>query len=120
MATGTFCPRDPEKGHVDIAFGIKRRIGYRMQVLRDRHCDFDLVRIAGWPLVETTTGPDEAPNGTRATTKSSELMTTAPSISPKRTRGRRNSGGRKLLPMMRTSPPGKARLGAPPRCAGGH
>src|SRR5258708_5377210 len=39
-------------------------------------------------------------------------MTTEPSNSPKRTRGRRNSGDRKPLPTMRTSPPGKAAPGA--------
>src|SRR5579863_186627 len=60
------------------------------------------------PLVETTIGPEEAPGGTRATRKSSELMTTAPSISPKRTRGRRKSWGRKPWPVIRTSPPGRA------------
>src|SRR5438270_6942365 len=38
-------------------------------------------------------------------------MMTAPSASPKRTLGRRNSGGRRLLPMIRTSPPGRAEGG---------
>src|ERR1039458_8108220 len=62
--------------------------------------------------VLTTTGPEVAPSGTRATTKSSELINTEPSLSPKRTLGRRNSGGRRLFPMIRTSPPGNAKLGA--------
>src|SRR5579862_8522232 len=58
-----------------------------------------------------TTGPEEAPKGTRAIRKSSELMITAASMSPKRTWGRRRSVGRRSLPLMRTSPPGKAALG---------
>ncbi len=57
-------------------------------------------------------GPDTAPSGTRATTNSSELINTEPSISPKRTLGRRNSGGRNPFPMILTSPPGKAHVGA--------
>jgi len=42
---------------------------------------------------------------------SSELITTAPSMSPNFTRGRRKSSGRRSLPMMRTSPPGRAAAG---------
>src|SRR5207244_12486343 len=38
-------------------------------------------------------------------------MSTAPSSSPKRTRGRRSSGGRRPVPVIRTSPPGRAALG---------
>src|SRR3989454_12823597 len=67
--------------------------------------------LLAWLLVETTTGPEEAPGGTRATRNSSELMTTAPSTSPNRTRGRRKSSGRRLLPVIRTSPPGRAAAG---------
>ncbi len=64
------------------------------------------------PFVATTTGPEVAPSGTRATTKASELMTTAPSISPNCTRGRLSSVGRRPLPLMRISPPGNAAAGA--------
>src|SRR6266571_1750948 len=64
-----------------------------------------------WPLVETTTGPDVAPSGTRATTKSSELITTVPSTSPNCTRGRLSSGGRSPLPKIRISAPGRAASG---------
>src|SRR5215469_9369227 len=60
------------------------------------------------PLAVTLTGPEVAPSGTRATTKSSELMTMAPSTSLNWTRGRFSSAGRKLLPLMRISPPGNA------------
>ena len=60
------------------------------------------------PLVDTTTGPELAPGGTRAITKSSALITTDPSTSPKRTRGLFSSCARKPLPRMRTSPPGRA------------
>src|SRR5215469_357253 len=63
------------------------------------------------PLAETLTGPEVAPSGTRATTKSSELITIAPSTSLKRTRGRFSSAGRKLLPLIRISPPGRADAG---------
>src|SRR5581483_2603873 len=64
-----------------------------------------------WPFVATTTGPEVAPSGTRAITKSSELTRIEPSTSPNCTRGRRNSGGRKPLPTMRISPPGRAAAG---------
>src|SRR5215468_1355488 len=63
------------------------------------------------PFVATTTGPEVAPSGTRATTKASELITTAPSIWPNCTRGRFSSVGRKPLPLIRISPPGKAAAG---------
>src|SRR5580700_577180 len=63
-------------------------------------------------------GPEDAPCGTRATRNSSELMTTAPSISPKRTRGRRKSWGRKPWPVIRTSPPGMAAAGNTPSMCG--
>src|SRR6266567_1778193 len=83
-------------------------------------CRFSAIRAATltcwalleWPLVETTTGPEAAPWGTRAITKSSALTTTEASKSPKRTRGRRSSGGRRPLPRMRISPPGRAAAGA--------
>jgi len=65
----------------------------------------------GYAVVQTipTEGPsavlrsiDDAPAGTRATRNSSELITTAPSISPKRTRGcalPRGHGGMCTVPM---------------------
>src|ERR1700757_364467 len=64
------------------------------------------------PLLATTTSPEAAPSGTRATMNCSELMITAPSTSPKLTRGRRNSCGPRPLPRMRTSPPGNAQGGS--------
>src|SRR5260370_41120927 len=65
-----------------------------------------------WPLVATTTGPEVAPSGTRATRKASELTTTDPSTSPNCTFGRRNSGGRRPEPVIRISPPMSAKAGA--------
>ena len=108
MATGTFCPRDPGESDVDIAFSVERGIGHRMQVLGDRHGDFDLMRIARLSIGRDYDRSGRGARGTRATMKSSELMTTAPSISPKRTRGRRKSSGRRPVPVIRTSPPGRA------------
>src|SRR5271166_889815 len=64
------------------------------------------------PLVATTTSPEAAPSGTRATMNCSELMMTAPFTSPKLTRGRRSSCGPRPLPTMRTSPPGSAHNGS--------
>src|ERR1700680_2158925 len=61
-----------------------------------------------WPFVATTTGPDVAPSGTRATRKPSELITTVPSTSPNCTRGRRKSGGPQPRP-GNTSPPPRQR-----------
>ncbi len=62
-----------------------------MQILGDRHRNPHLARIAWLPLVATTTSPEAAPSGTRATMNCSELMMTEPSTSPKRTCGRRSS-----------------------------
>src|SRR5579883_1519348 len=64
------------------------------------------------PLVETTTSPEAAPSGTRATMNCSELIMTGPSTSPKLTRGRRSSCGPSPLPTMRISPPGNAHMGS--------
>src|ERR1700732_3165963 len=72
---------------------------------------FRVCGLLRWPLVATTTGPDVAPSGTRATRKPSELITTVPSTSPNCTLGRRNSGGRRPDPVIRTSPPASARAG---------
>src|SRR5271165_242587 len=71
-----------------------------------------------WPFVATTTSPDAAPSGTRATMNCSELMMMEPSTSPKRTVGRRSSAGRRPLPVMRISPPGKAQAGSMPSMCG--
>src|SRR5271165_5094509 len=65
-----------------------------------------------WPFVATTTSPEAAPSGTRATMNCSELMMTEPSTSPKCTRGRRSSAGRRPRPVMRISPPGSAQGGS--------
>ncbi len=73
---------------------------------------FTWCALLACPLVEITTGPDAAPWGTRATTKSSELIMTGASISPNNTLGRRSSGGRKPVPTIFTSPPGSAAAGA--------
>src|SRR5271157_1682523 len=64
------------------------------------------------PFVATTTSPEAAPWGTRATMNCSELIIIEPSISPKWTRGRRSSGGRRPLPVIRISPPGRAHPGS--------
>src|SRR5205807_3639187 len=63
------------------------------------------------PLAETTIRPEAAPSGTRAIRKSSELTTTAPSVSPNCTRGWRISAGRRPEPRIRTSAPGNAAAG---------
>ena len=54
-----------------------------MQVFRDGNGDAHFAGIACEPLVATTTSPEAAPSGTRATMNCSELMTTEPSKSPK-------------------------------------
>src|SRR5271163_2278310 len=63
------------------------------------------------PSAATTTGPEVAPSGTRATINDSELITTPPSTSPNCTRGRCHCWDRNPDPAIRTSPPVSASTG---------
>src|SRR5215467_14428520 len=73
---------------------------------------FTAWELLTWPSVATTTGPEVAPSGTRATRNPSELTTSDPSTSPNCTLGRRNSWGRRPEPVIRISPPASASAGA--------
>src|SRR5215831_14414140 len=64
------------------------------------------------PLVETMTSPEAAPSGTRATMNWREPTITEPSNSPNRTTGRSAVAGVRPLPLIRTSPPGRANAGS--------
>jgi len=63
------------------------------------------------PLVATTAGPEDAPSGTRATTKSSDPISTEAGLFAKSNQRLLEPSGRKLAPRKRTSPPGKAARG---------
>src|ERR1700684_91318 len=69
---------------------------------------FTVCALLTCPSAATTTGPEVAPSGTRATRNESELITTPPSTSPKCTRGRWYCCGRNPEPAIRTSPPARA------------
>src|SRR5580692_5734025 len=50
-------PAAARKTNVDVAFSVERRVGDRVQILGNGHCNFDLVRIAGVSVGRYHDGP---------------------------------------------------------------